>query len=383
MRGFIRQRGSAWELMVYLGQDAITGKKRYTTRTVRGSRREADRVLARMVADADQGGFARTSATVGDLLEHWFAQARDDYSPKTVLETRSYLDRDLLPALGQVPLSKLRPEDLDRFYRGLRAHGSRGRPLAPGSVRRIHGILRRALQQGVRWGWIAINPAASASPPKVPKTDVKPPTPADLGRLLRWATVDDVDLATFVTLSAATGARRSELLALRWDDLDLVRGVVTISRGIVNGPDGLVEKDTKTHQARRVTLDSATVAVLAAHRERAAHRARLAQVELSPGALLFSRDGLGEEPWYPDSITRRFHRLCERAGLEGVRLHDLRHYVATQLLAAGVDVRTVAGRLGHRNAATTLNVYSHFLPEADRRAADVLADLLGAAADDA
>ena len=74
-----------------------------------------------MVADADQGGFARTSATVGDLLEHWFAQARDDYSPKTVLETRSYLDRDLLPALGRVPLSKLRPEDLDRFYRGLRA----------------------------------------------------------------------------------------------------------------------------------------------------------------------------------------------------------------------------------------------------------------------
>jgi len=89
MRGFIRQRGSAWELMVYLGQDAITGKKRYTTRTVRGSRRKADRVLARMVADPDQGGFARTSATVGDLLEHWFPQARDYYSPKTVLETRS------------------------------------------------------------------------------------------------------------------------------------------------------------------------------------------------------------------------------------------------------------------------------------------------------
>ena len=79
-------------------------------------------------------------------------------------------------------------------------------------------------------------------------------------------------------------------------------------------------------------------------------RARMAQVAPLPGALLFSRDGLGEEPWYPDSITRRFHRLCERAGLGGMRLHDLRHYVATQLLAAGVDVRTVAGRLGHRNA---------------------------------
>ena len=158
---------------------------------------------------------------------------------------------------------------------------------------------------------------------------------------------------------------------------------MTISRGIVNGLDGLVEKDTKTHQARRVTLDSATVAVLEAHYKNVVQRARMAQVELRPSALLFSRDGLGAEPWYPDSVTRRFRRLCDAAGLEGVRLHDLRHYVATQLLAAGVDVRTVAGRLGHRNAATTLNVYSHFVPEADRRAADVLAELLGAAGDDA
>ena len=125
------------------------------------------------------------------------------------------------------------------------------------------------------------------------------------------------------------------------------------ARTFVNGPDGLVEKDTKTHQARRVTLDPATVAVLAAHREWAEYRARLAHVECSSGALLFSRDGLGEEPWYPDSITRRFHRLCGRAGLEGgVRLMISAAYVATQLLAAGVDVRTVAGRLGHRNAAT-------------------------------
>ena len=102
MRGFIRRRGEAWELRVYLAQDAITGKKRYATRSVRGSRREAERELARMVSAADQGTFARTGATVGELLERWLAQAASDYSPKTVRETRSYLDRDLLPALGNV-----------------------------------------------------------------------------------------------------------------------------------------------------------------------------------------------------------------------------------------------------------------------------------------
>ncbi len=90
---------------------------------------------------------------------------------------------------------------------------------------------------------------------------------------------------------------------------------------------------------------------------------------------MFSADVEGREPWYPDSVSRRFRTACRRVGLEGVRLHDLRHYVATRLLSAGGDVRTVAGRLGHRNAATTLNVYSHFVPEADREAAEILGGL--------
>ena len=131
MRGFIRPRGDAWELRVYLGQDVITGKKRYACHTVRGSRREAERVLAKMVGDADRGGFARTGATTGELLERWLAHAKADFSPKTVRETRGYMDRDLFPALGDVALDKLRTEDLDRYYRSLLAHGSRGRPLSP------------------------------------------------------------------------------------------------------------------------------------------------------------------------------------------------------------------------------------------------------------
>ncbi len=149
-------------------------------------------------------------------------------------------------------------EDLDRFYRDLLARGSRGRPLSPATIRRIHGILRRALQQGVRWGWLGVNPAAAASPPRVPRVEVKPPTPNDLARVLRLAETRDPELVVFVRVSAATGARRSELVALRWSDVDLDRCVVSIERGIVMGPNGLVEKDTKTHQARRVALDEAT-----------------------------------------------------------------------------------------------------------------------------
>ncbi|MGH9222321.1 MAG: tyrosine-type recombinase/integrase [Acidimicrobiales bacterium] len=373
MQGFMRQRGDAWELRVYVGRDAVSGRKRWVYKTVRGGKREAQRALTAMVAEADRGALARTSATVGELLEEWYSHAAPGFSPKGAHETRGILDRNLLPFVGKVQLSKLGAADLDRFYRRLREKGGRvGRPLAPGTIRRTHGVLHRALVQGVRWGWLATNPASSASPPRVPMPQINPPAPHELARVFALATSSDVDLADYILLAAATGARRSELIALRWSDIDWARGTVTISRGIVSGSSGLVEKDTKTHASRRVSLDSTTVEALRVHRARADERARVCEFELPPTAFVFSYEVDGSKPWFPDSVSRSFTRLCRQAGLKGVRLHDLRHYVATRLLSAGVDVRTVAGRLGHRNAATTLNVYSHFLAEADRDAANVL-----------
>lgn len=374
MQGTMRQRCSgSWELKAYLGRDAVTGSKRWAYQTVRGGKRDAQRALAALVAQAERGSLAHTKATVGQLLEEWFAHAKADFSPKTVVETRGVIDRNLLPFLGDVPLSKLGAHDLDQFYRRLRESGGRsGRPLAPATIRRTHGILHRALVQGVRWGWLTQNPASSASPPRVPTPDITPPKPADLAKLFALAQEDDPDFATFLMLAAATGARRSEMIALRWSDIDVDHCRLTVSRGIVAGPDGLVEKDTKTHSARNVSLDPTCIASLVDHRARAVERARVCGIDLAGNALVFSPTVDGSEPWWPESVSRTFRRLCGKAGIKGVRLHDLRHYVATRLLAAGVDVRTVAGRLGHRNAATTLNVYSHFLVEADREAADVL-----------
>ncbi|HET7487673.1 MAG TPA: tyrosine-type recombinase/integrase [Acidimicrobiales bacterium] len=373
MPGSMRQRGSTWELKVYLGRDAVSGRKRWAYRTFKGGKRDAQRALAAFVVEADRDGVARTGATVGELLEEWFTHAAPSFSPKNVVETRGVLDRNLLPFLGAVPLAKLGAADLDRFYRRLREKGGRaGRPLAPSTIRRTHGVLHRALNQGVRWGWLPRNPASSASPPRVPTPDVRPPSPAELARLFASAGDADPDLADFILLAAATGARRSELVALQWSDVDMDAGRVFISRAIVAGPDGLVAKDTKTHAARQVSLDATCVAALAAHRRRADERASVCGISLPPDAFVFTNEVDGSVAWYPDSASRSFTRLCRRAGVTGVRLHDLRHYVATRLLSAGVDVRTVAGRLGHRNAATTLNVYSHFLVEADREAADVL-----------
>ena len=377
MKGFIRRRGDAWELRVFLGTDPVTSKKRYASRTVRGGKREAQRVLNEMVAGAEQGLSVRTSATVGELLERWFEFASRDFSPKTVKETRGFIDRNLLPTLGSVHLSKLKASDLDRLYRTLQSSGGmRGRPLAPGTVRRIHGILRRALGQGLKWGWIGVNPAVATTPPRVPHADINPPSSAEVARVLRRAAETSPELACFLMLSAATGARRSEIVALRWTDVDLADRTVAIRRGIVAGPDGLVEKDTKSHAARRVALDERALVLLADHAKHMRSNAAACRITLDDNAFVFSNEVDGSEPWYPDSVSRSFRRLCELEGLQGVRLHDLRHFVASQLLSAGVDVRTVAGRLGHRNAATTLNVYAHFLEQSDRAAADVMGRLI-------
>ncbi|MGH9181968.1 MAG: tyrosine-type recombinase/integrase [Acidimicrobiales bacterium] len=322
----MRQRGSSWELKVYLGRDAVTSRKRWAYRTFHGGKREAQRALAAMVAEAERGGLARTSATAGELLEEWFELASPSFSPKNVVETRGVLNRNLLPFLGTVPLAKLGAADLDRFYRRLADKGGRaGRPLSPSTIRRTHDILHRALNQGVRWGWLIQNPASSDTPPRVPTPDIHPPSPAELARLFAAAGEADPELADFILLAAATGARRSELMALRWSDIDVDAGRLTISRAIVAGPNGLVAKDTKTHAARRVSLDATCIGALVAHRERADGRAALCGIEVSPGAYVFSAEVDGMTPWHPDSASRSFARLCRRAGVVGVRLHDLRH----------------------------------------------------------
>lgn len=208
-------------------RDAVTGRKRSISRTFKGGKRDAQRALAALVAEADRGAQARTTATVGELLEEWLAHASPGFSPKNAKETRGVLDRNLLPYLGTVPLSKLGAADLDRLYRRLREAGGRaGRPLAPGTIRRTHGIIHRALEQGVRWGWLSLNPASSASPPSVPPPDISPPEPHELAELFELANETEVDLADFILLAASTGARRSELVALRSSDLDLGRATV-------------------------------------------------------------------------------------------------------------------------------------------------------------
>jgi integrase len=372
--GYIRQRGSTWQVIVHAGHDPITGKRRNLTGTAR-TKREAQALRARLLNQVNEGKRPATDATVAQLLARWLEVA--DLAWSTRVTYQGYVHRTILPALGHIPLRRLDTATLDRFYTTLRTRGgTAGAPLAAATVRQVHAILRRALDQAARWGWIAANPAALASPPRPGPGEVRPPTPEEVSRLLAVAYQADPDFAVLLWLAATTGARRGELCALRWSNVDLDAGELVVVRNLIARAGQLVEKDTKTHAARRIALHDDSLALLAEHRRRCTERAQACGVPLGRDAYVFSFDPAGRRPMNPDSVTHRFGRLAGQLGLRA-RLHDLRHYAATQLIAGGVDVRTVSGRIGHAGGgATTLRVYTHFQAAPDRRAAQLLEQTL-------
>jgi integrase len=314
---------------------------------------------------------------VGELLERWleWRQAVRPISPTTVMSYRGDLDRYVLPALGRLRLHQLDAATLDAFYARLRAEGGRGgRPLSASLVREVHAILSGALKQAVVWGWLGHNPAKLATAPAVERAEVQPPKVDDVARLLAAATPEDPELGLFLRLAVVLGARRGELCALRWSDVD--RGEVLIAGGVVRvHGQPLLDKDTKTHAKRRVAVGAETLALLRAHRVEQAKAALACGVNLAADAYVFSHAPDGGTPISPDGISHRFLKLARRLGVR-CRLHDLRHFMVTQLVAGGVDWRTVSGRAGHADGHMTLATYAHFQQAQDRQAAELMERLL-------
>jgi integrase len=375
-RGSIRQRGTnSWELRVYRGVDPDTGRQRYEYRTVRGSRRCAERELKAFVAEVDNA--LVHAGTVEELLERWFAAASPGWSPTTAAHTRSIIDCHLAPHLGHLPVAKVTTADIDALYGHLLAYGGPGGDgLQPATVRRIHSVLHRAMVQAHRWGWIWINPASEANPPRVRRPEITLPTPQQVMTLLDTVGEDSPALCCFLRMAATTGARRGELLALRWGAVDLERGSVAFTRALLVGPAGPVLSSTKTDRAHSTDLDTETLRLLQEHRAREELRACASGCELGPDAFVFSHDVDGGRPWTPNWTTKQFVAAQRAAGLAEFRLHDLRHFMATHMLAQAVPLAVVSRRLNHARVSTTVNCYTHSMPAWDRAAAEVLAGLL-------
>lgn len=374
MSGSIRQRGrNSWEIRVYAGADPETGQRRQLSRTVRGSRTQAQRELRTLAAFANVGPSVGTRTTLGELLDRWFAANEADWATTTVRSTWSIIERQLKPKLGHVRVRELTTVMIDEFYASLRLSGAvEGGPLSPGSVQRIHGVLHRALAQAMRWEWIWSNPAATASPPRTESPEMRPPSPKQVGRLLEQVMADQPLLHLFLILAATTGARRGQLLALKWADVDFEHASLSFQRAWVEGRKGPVLAPTKTRRSHRVALDPYTQSLLEAQWERVVSDSTC---ELDD-AFVFTSYPAGERPWNPNWATKQFIRHRRAAGIDHFRLHDLRHFMATQMLGSGVAVPVVSARLAHARASTTLNVYAHAIPGADVRAAQLISGII-------
>lgn len=399
-RGHIRRHGNRYQVAVCLGRDPITKRYRYTyasAKTYEKAKEERDKLIKRV----EEGREPDIKATVNVVLDRWLAVAELAVSTRDTY--RSYIDKRIRPVLGDMPVRTLehRVDMLDQFYAHLRRCGrlcdgrrsmehrtavphecdERCRPhvcqgASPRTIRQIHSILRRALSFAVKWGWMERNPAELATLPKLAPSDISPPEPEKAAVLVDAAWEFAPDLGVFVWLAMVTGARRGELCVLRWSDVRFEDADLLIARSYVVRKGNKVVKETKTQQRRRLALDPATVKVLKEHWERCAKRAEQAGESLQEDGYVFHRDCSGEDAWLPDTVSHQFGRIASNAGIP-CRLHDLRHYSATQMIASGVDLRTVAGRLGHSGGGSiTLKVYSHWTRPADQHAAEVLAQQL-------
>jgi integrase len=334
--------------------------------------------LARLEVEVSGGHLGVSDPTVAELLMRWMQHLeRLGRSDSTLYGYRRYIDRELVPTIGDVRLSKLTARHLDALYTALTKRG-----LAPATVRQIHALLRAALNQAVRWGLVGRNVAQLASAPSQPQREQRPPTAEQVHALIDAASEIEPMFGLYVRVVAATGMRRSEACGLRWIDVDLHSGRLRVARSHVSLPGAVGDRPTKTRSARTVTLDDGTVGALRAGWRAARRLARFAGVDddTRRAGYVFSFDADGAGAWRGDTVSARWERARRAAGIGGVRLHDLRHWQATQLLDAGVPVPTVAARLGHADGTTTMKIYAHRTERADEQAALVVGAALDPAA---
>ncbi|SFR29363.1 Phage integrase, N-terminal SAM-like domain [Lentzea waywayandensis] len=410
----IRKRGNTYQVRVYgLGQDKVTGKDIVLSGQA-PTEDEAIKLRDSFRAQIATKKTSRSNAKFGEVLDEWLSG--HDIEETTLSGYKMYVRRYLRPAFGEVTLTRLLqlgPKAFEDFatdvkrcrrrckprvklidHRTERDHKCDDRckphackPLGPSSIRQIHAVMSGALNAAVRWNWIAFNPVDAAKKPRAPRPNPDPPTPEQAALLVNKAWEEDEQWGTLVWLTMVTGLRRGELLALRLPrivfdhaetdphscETEGCRAVVEARTNIVIRDGKLIEKETKSHQIRRISVDPTTTDLLAAWIERVHARCEAADVPVTSETFLFSYAAGHDRHADPDGVTHRYSRMAASLGLK-THLHELRHYSATELLTAGVDLRTVAGRLGHGGGgATTLRVYAAWVPSADKQAADLLA----------
>lgn len=429
----VYRRGEKWAFIVYLEPDILTGKRDRLYRGGFDTEDDAWLTAIKVKSEAEEGRYIRPSSrTVGQFLTEWLESIEHSVKPTTYANYADNISAYVVPVIGHRKLQEITVPVLNAFYRRLlesgrrkadnntvmyeywnarrhyrdgsgptpsqmskacgtsihaarsaasrfrrgRAPIERTRGLAPKSVKNVHRILHRALSDAVAWQYMSMNPAEHASVPRQHRAGRNRPQPWTLEELAAWLRVALTDrFAGMWVLAATTGMRRSELAGASRDVLDLENGTLLIedTRVVVDGQ--AQDSDGKTDASGRViSLDPFTIAALREYigmldEEREA----FGSAYPAHGKLMVFEDG---RCLHPDTITSRFNRLVDRAGVRRIRLHDIRHTYATLARDLGVNGKIVTDRLGHANETVTQQIYTHKSTGHDRAAAEMIAGLI-------
>lgn len=345
-----------WEARVTVGRDPGTGKQIQKSFTGKTQKEVREKMQAAAVEVNNNAYVEPSKMTVGQWLDIWLAEYLGGVKPRTALAYKDTIRLHLNPAFGAVKLSALDAPKIQRYYNLLQ---KREKPLSPKSIKDIHGVLHKALQQAVDLGYLKFNPSDACKLPRIEKADIKPLDDEAISKFLEVARGHKYEYVYITTLF--TGMREGEVLGLTWDCVDFKSGTILINKQLQKVPPSggeYVFVSPKNNKSRRITPAPSVMAVL-----KAQQRKQIEQVCEANGMwdnsqnLVFTNE-LGRN-LSPHTVYLNFKKLIAEAGYPDTRFHDLRHSYAVAALQAGDDIKTVQENLGHHAAAFTLDVYGH------------------------
>lgn len=370
--GTIRKRADGrWEGKYTLGYDPKTGK--LIRKSVYGkTQKEVRLALSKIVSEMDSGTYAEPSKMkVSQWLDEWLASYTMNIKPATRSAYEEHIRVHIKPSLGDIPLKQLSTRDIQQLYTNL----LKERELSPKTVRNIHGVLHRTLEQAKLLGYIRVNPADAAVTPRVEKKQVETLDAEDIGKFLAAIRGTKYEYPLFVAVF--TGLRQGELLGLTWDCVDFEHGMLLINKqhNRVKGDTEFRFASLKNDKARVLTAADEVMEVLKLQKERqTAWAAALGDGWSNPDHLVFTTE-FGR---YINNkiLYQNFKRIMRKLGKPDLRFHDLRHTYAVNSLRAGDDIKTVQENLGHATASFTLATYAHATPGMKRESAKRMTEFI-------
>ena len=364
--GTIRQRPDGrWEARFTIGRDPGTGRQ--IQKSVYADTQQAARKMLQQATVAiDDGIYTEPSKlTVSAWLDIWLNEYSGHLKETTLALYRIHTDKLIKPALGAIKLSALTAPTVQAFCNGLQRCDKKGKPQSPKSVKNIHGVLHKALQQAVELGYIRVNPSDACRLPRIERPIIKSLDTSEMARFLEAAREDEFEREMITALF--TGMRQAELIGLTWDCVDFQRGTIHLYRQLQFIKGEYKFASLKNDKPRTITPAQFVMKNLQEQRRAQNEWRLLAGPAWMAGEYVFT-NRLGEHH-RKTTIYSHFKSIAKRIGLPEARFHDLRHTYAISSLQAGDDVKTVQENMGHHTAAFTLDVYGHVTEEMKKQSA--------------